>query len=86
MFFLRAKHPQHQHIDQDMPNAAVEKGICQKLPNHSVMDYQSGYQAGIKLKITFAEWRDGAKQDLQKKDNDAGDDDALHPKGERGKA
>src|SRR5437660_9886957 len=69
-----------------MANAAMQKGIRQELPNHPIVDYQTRHQARIEFEIPPAKRQEGAKQDLQKINNDAGDDDALHPKGKGRKA
>src|SRR5207245_867473 len=81
LLLLSAEHPQHQHIDQDMANAAMQKGIRQELPNHPIVDYQTRHQARIEFEIPPAKRQEGAKQDLQKINNDAGDADALPPYG-----
>jgi len=44
-FQLAAKHPKKKHVDQQMPDAAVEKNVGERLPQPEARDRPEGHQA-----------------------------------------
>jgi hypothetical protein len=80
-FELAAKHPQHEHIDQDVPDVidAVQEEICKRLPDAETRNYAARNQPEPHFKLMFG--KNAAKimdEQLQEKNCEVGDDEKLH--------
>ena len=58
---VRAKHPKEEHVEQQVPDAAVQKYICQRLPKPQAMRDQQGHQA----KFLIHSYRDNGREKKQ---------------------
>jgi hypothetical protein len=80
-FEFAAKHPQHQHVDQDVPNVvdAVKEKIGKRLPNAETRNDTAGNQAEPHFELVFR--KNAAEivdEELKKKYREVGDDEKLH--------